>query len=68
MYFVFLTKLGVSRRFQPAIYSVFDEESESEVQNRSCRKTSKCRFQNFKNKNGQELFPYVLFKKDSTVP
>ena len=29
----FLTKLGVSRRFQPTIYLVFHEESESEVQN-----------------------------------
>ena len=28
-----LTKLGVSRRFQPAIYTVFHEESESKVQN-----------------------------------
>ena len=28
-----LTKLGVSRRFQPAIYTVVHEESESEVQN-----------------------------------
>ena len=28
-----LTKLGVSRRFQPAIYTFVDEESESEVQN-----------------------------------
>ena len=27
-----LTKLEVSRRFQPAIYTVVDEESESEVQ------------------------------------
>ena len=32
----FLTKLGVSRRFQPAIYSVVHEESESEVQNAQC--------------------------------
>ena len=28
----FLTKLGVSTRIQPAIYSVVHEESESEVQ------------------------------------
>ena len=28
-----LAKFGVSRRFQPAIYTVFDEEPESEVQN-----------------------------------
>ena len=28
-----LTRLGVSKRFQPAIYTVFHEESESEVQN-----------------------------------
>ena len=28
-----LTKLGVSRRFQPGIYTVVHEESESEVQN-----------------------------------
>ena len=28
----FLTKLGVSKRFQLAIYLVFHEESESEVQ------------------------------------
>ena len=28
-----LTKLVVSKRFQPAIYTAFDEESESEVQN-----------------------------------
>ena len=31
--FVFLTKLRVSRRFQPAVYIVVHEESESEVQN-----------------------------------
>ena len=30
---VLLTKLGFPKRFQPAIYTVFDEESESEVQN-----------------------------------
>ena len=28
-----LTKLSASRRFQPAIYTAFNEESESEVQN-----------------------------------
>ena len=28
-----LTKLGVSKHFQPAIYIVIHEESESEVQN-----------------------------------
>ena len=28
-----LSKLGISKCFQPAMYTVFDEESESEIQN-----------------------------------
>ena len=31
--YIYITKLEVSRRFQPAIYTAFHEEYESEVQN-----------------------------------
>ena len=54
-----LTKLRVSRRFQPAIHIVFHEESESEVQN------SKIRQENLNNLISN--FHFFIFKPDQGV-
>ena len=57
----FLTNLGVSRRFQPAIYTVSQQESESEVQN------AKILQANPQNVDFMFFIFIVIFKPDQVV-